>query len=77
LLGRGNHQICHKVIEQLGLKNLIVVASKSKIKVLDGKHLGVDTGNQLLNQCLQGYIPIITGYDDTIIYPVGNVDGNI
>jgi len=73
LLGRGNHQVCHKVIRQLGLDNLIIVASKSKIKALDGKSLGIDTGDQLLNSQLSGFAPVITGYDDTIIYSLGNL----
>jgi len=76
LLGRGNHQICHKVIRQLGLKHLIVVASKGKIKSLAGKPLAIDTGDQQLNSRLCGYVPVITGYDDTIIYPVGNPEAN-
>ncbi|MCP3673041.1 MAG: ATP-NAD kinase family protein, partial [Gammaproteobacteria bacterium] len=72
LLGRGNHQVCHKVIRQLGLDNLIVVASKSKIKALDGRALGVDTGDQELNRQLSGFISVTTGYDDSIIYSLGN-----
>jgi len=71
LLGRGNHQISHKVIERLDLDNLMVVASKGKIKSLDGKPLAIDTGNPAVDKRLTGYIPIITGYDDSIIYPVG------
>ena len=71
LLGRGNHQICHKVIRRLGLENLIVIASKTKIKALDGRALGIDTGDQELNRRLSGFIPVITGYDDTIIYSLG------
>jgi len=72
LLGRGNHQICHKVIDKLGKDNLIVIASKGKIKTLEGKALGVDTGDLALNNKLSGYIPVITGYDDTILYPLGS-----
>ncbi len=72
LLGRGNHQVCHQVIRQLGLDNLIVVATKTKIKALDGRALGLDTGDQELNKQLSGFIPVTTGYDDTIIYPLGN-----
>lgn len=71
VFGRGNHQVCHQVIEQLGLDNLIVVSSKSKIKALGGNALAVDTGKQSLNTKLSGYITIITGYDDTILYPIG------
>jgi predicted polyphosphate/ATP-dependent NAD kinase len=72
LLGRGNHQVCHKVIEKLGKENLIVIASKGKIKALEGKALGVDTGNLALNNKLSGYISVITGYDDSILYPLGS-----
>ncbi|RLA03100.1 MAG: ATP-NAD kinase [Gammaproteobacteria bacterium] len=71
LLGRGNHQICHKVIRRLGLENLLVVSSKTKITELEGKPLGVDTGDKELNNSLSGFISIITGYDDTILYPLG------
>jgi predicted polyphosphate/ATP-dependent NAD kinase len=72
LLGRGNHQICHKVIEKLGKENLIVIASKGKIRALEGKALGIDTGNLALNKKLRGYISVITGYDDSILYPLGS-----
>ena len=68
LLGRGNHTICHKVIEHLGMKNTWVVASKSKLKALDGRPLRLDTGNASLDARLSGYIPVITGYDDQVIY---------
>jgi len=77
VLGRGNHQVCHQVIEQLGLDNLIVIASKGKITALEGKPLGVDTGDQQLNDRLTGFIPVITGYDDSIIYPIGRISAPI
>ena len=68
LLGRGNHTICHRVIEQLGMKNTWVVASKSKLKALEGRPLRLDTGDAELDKRLSGYIPVITGYDDQVIY---------
>ncbi len=68
LLGRGNHTICHRVIEHLGMKNTWVVASKSKLKELDGRPLRLDTGDTELDKRLSGYIPVITGYDDQVIY---------
>jgi len=48
-----------------------VISSKSKITALNGQPLGVDTGDDELNKTLSGYVQVITGYDDTIIYPVG------
>ncbi len=73
IFGRGNHQVCHQVIKQLGLKNLMTVSSKTKITALEGRPLGVDTGDQTLNQQLTGYINVITGYDDIIVYPIGTL----
>ena len=68
LFGRGNHTVCHQVIEHLGMDNTQVLASKSKLKSLDGRPLRLDTGNTELDQRLSGYIPIITGYDDQVLY---------
>ena len=68
LLGRGNHTICHRVIDHLGMKNTWVVASKSKLNELDGRPLRLDTGEPELDQRLSGYLPVITGYDDQVIY---------
>lgn len=68
LLGRGNHTICHQVIEHLGMTNTTVVSSKAKLNGLEGRPLLVDTGKKALNHSLSGYIPVITGYDDQVLY---------
>jgi predicted polyphosphate/ATP-dependent NAD kinase len=68
LFGRGNHTVCHQVIDYLGMANTTVLASKSKLKSLNGRPLRLDTGDTELDQRLSGYIPIITGYDDQVIY---------
>ena len=47
VFGRGNQQISSAVIKAVGLKNIIVVSSKSKLSNL--KHLRVDTGDQKLD----------------------------
>lgn len=73
LLGRGNHTICHRVIEHLGMKNTWVVASKSKLNQLDGRPLRLDTGKSELDQSLSGFLPIITGYDDQVIYQLSSL----
>ena len=70
LLGRGNHTICHLVIEQLGMQNTQVVASKGKLKTLEGRPLRIDTGDIKLNEKLSGYVSVITGYDERVLYQV-------
>jgi len=47
IFGRGNQQISAKVINKVGLDNIIVVATKSKLDRLD--NLKVDTGDSKLD----------------------------
>lgn len=70
ILGRGNHQISPAVIDGAGIHNIQVVATKTKLKELDGRPLLVDTWDEHLNQRLSGFISVITGYDDVVLYPV-------
>ncbi len=48
IFGRGNQQISSKVIRQVGLDNIFVVATKSKLDRL--KSLRVDTGDLELDK---------------------------
>jgi predicted polyphosphate/ATP-dependent NAD kinase len=70
LLGRGNQQLSPSVIRQVGKENFIVVATKTKIAELNGRPLLVDSNDPALDRKLSGYIPVITGYRDQILYPI-------
>ena len=48
IFGRGNQQISSKVIRQVGLDNIVVVATKSKLDRLES--LRVDTGDPELDE---------------------------
>ncbi|MGE5533011.1 MAG: ATP-NAD kinase family protein [Bacillota bacterium] len=48
IFGRGNQQISSKVIRQVGLDNIVVVATKSKLDQLES--LRVDTGDSELDE---------------------------
>jgi len=48
VFGRGNQQISAKIIRQIGINNIIVVATKSKLRTLKGS-LKVDTGDPSLD----------------------------
>jgi predicted polyphosphate/ATP-dependent NAD kinase len=70
LLGRGNQQISPEVILRVGKGNLIVVSTPAKIDSLAGRPLRVDTGDSQVDEMLSGYIRIVTGYDEWIVYRV-------
>lgn len=71
VIGRGNQQISAQVLRQLGRKNLRVVATRSKLKSFSQRPLVMDSGDADLDREWQGYIPVITGFDDVVFYPLG------
>jgi predicted polyphosphate/ATP-dependent NAD kinase len=61
IFGRGNQQISFKVIRQVGLENIVVVATKSKLDRL--KSLRVDTGDPELDKDLRAHeINVVIDY---------------
>ena len=71
IIGRGNQQLSPRIIRAIGLDNLIILATKTKITELQGRPLQVDSNDAELDRALSGYRQVITGYHDAIIYPVG------
>ena len=70
LFGRGNQQISPKVIKRVGFKNIIVIATKNKMYSLFGQSLLVDTGDEELNAALTGYMQVMVGYGESVMFPV-------
>jgi predicted polyphosphate/ATP-dependent NAD kinase len=62
ILGRGNLQLSPDVIERIGLDNIIVVATPSKLQQIDA--LRVDTQNKELDEAFlqKRYVRVIMGY---------------
>lgn len=71
LIGRGNQQLTPAVLRRAGRDNVWVLATKSKIKALNGRPLLMDSNDVQLDKEWSGYIPVITGYHDQILYPLG------
>ena len=70
IFGRGNQQLSPTVIKQTGRENLIVVATKAKLKSLETRPIVVDTGDPALDSSLSGPINVVTGYRDHVLYPI-------
>ena len=69
IFGRGNQQISPKVIRQVGVDNIIVVATKSKLENL--KSLRVDTGDPSLDEKLRkSQLKVIVDYKMERVMPV-------
>ncbi len=65
IFGRGNQQLSPLVIRKIGVKNIILIATVSKLERTE--KLRVDTGDLALDKELQGFIRVITSYHEDIL----------
>ncbi len=77
IFGRGNQQLSPRIIRFIikqhgGKENILIIATKAKLTALDNRPLISDTGDNDLDQLLSGFMPIITGYKDQVLYPVSS-----
>jgi predicted polyphosphate/ATP-dependent NAD kinase len=72
IFGRGNQQLSPRIIEFIGKDNIIIIATKSKLTALAARPLIADTGDSKLDRHLTGFMPVITGYNDQVLYPVAS-----
>ncbi len=72
IFGRGNQQLSPRIIRLIGKQNIMVIATKAKLTALQARPLIADTGDSELDRDLTGFIPVITGYNDQVLYPVAS-----
>ncbi|GAB2453614.1 ATP-NAD kinase family protein [Xylanimonas ulmi] len=68
VIGRGNQQISHRVLDAIPPTNLIVVASEQKLLDLQGRPLLIDSGDAATDDRLSGVVTVITGVRTTSRY---------
>ncbi len=68
VFGRGNQQLSANVIRQVGLENIIIIATNEKLRSLDKRPMVSDTGDADLDKQLAGLYSVITGYQQKTLY---------
>jgi predicted polyphosphate/ATP-dependent NAD kinase len=67
LFGRGNQQISAEILRMVGVENVMVVASRSKIESLRPRRLLVDSGDDEIDKRLRGYARVVSGYREEMV----------
>lgn len=70
IVGRGNQQLTPALLHRIGRDNVQVLATKTKLQNLQGRPLLMDSGDSELDEAWSGYIRVLTGYHDAVLYPV-------
>jgi len=70
IFGRGNQPISPRVLQKTGRDNIIVVSLVEKLNALKGEALLVDSGEAEVDKLLEGYMTIVTGYHEKVVYRV-------
>jgi predicted polyphosphate/ATP-dependent NAD kinase len=70
LFGRGNQPLSPAVLRKIGKENTLVISLPGKIAALRGRPLRIDSGDPRVDRQWAGYIEVITGYHERIMYRV-------
>ena len=70
IIGRGNQQLSPAVLKHIGRDNVWVVSTSRKLHALNTRPLLLDTNDSELDNAWAGLIPVITGYQQQILYRV-------
>lgn len=68
LLGRGNQQLSSAVLRAIGRDHMVIVATHEKLKALEGRPLLMDVSDPGVEQALQGFVEVVTGYRSHVLY---------
>ncbi len=71
IIGRGNQQISAPILHHVGREGLRIIATPSKLQELEGRPLLMDSNDAELDRDWSGFVAVITGYNETVMYPLG------
>ena len=75
LFGRGNQQISPRVIRHVGRENVLIVSTPDKLHSLGSQPLLTDSGDREVDEMLNGYMMVVTGYNERAVRKV-TADGS-
>jgi predicted polyphosphate/ATP-dependent NAD kinase len=64
IFGRGNLQFTPRVLRKVGINNIIIISTKSKLQTLPSLSLKLDTREPALDSEMKGLYKVITDYDE-------------
>ncbi|MGX6977657.1 ATP-NAD kinase family protein [Vagococcus elongatus] len=70
IFGRGNQQLSSRVIRKVGIKNVLVIATPSKIQSLPQHRLHVDTGEKEVDSMLKGAVRVISALNEVAVLEI-------
>lgn len=70
IFGRGNQQLSPEVIRQVGVENVLVLATPAKLAGLPFQRMRVDTGDGEVDAALRGPRRVVTGYRESAVVVV-------
>lgn len=70
VIGRGNQQLSSTLLKKIGKDHILLLLTPNKLAALNGRPLLMDSGDAELDRQWQGWIPIITGYQQQSTYPL-------
>jgi predicted polyphosphate/ATP-dependent NAD kinase len=68
IFGRGSKQFTPKVLRQVGVENIMVIATRDKVSRLEC--LRVDSGELELDEMFRGYLRVTVGYGEVMLMEV-------
>ncbi len=70
IFGRGNQQLSPEVIRRVGVGNVRMIATSTKLVGLPFHRMRVDTGDADVDAALRGYRRVVTGYRESAVVEV-------
>jgi len=72
IIGRGNQQFSPYVLKRVTKSSLTVVMTKAKLSGLNNRPLIIDSNDVELDREWSGFIEVVTGYHDQVLYPLSS-----